>query len=88
MREGGEGGAAGSGGCVSPSVCVCAPVCVRLRKCECAGVPPSVCVCVQSSDCQCCTTVQVEQCRMTRDTEGQRGGGREVVREVGRGEEV
>lgn len=38
-------------------------------------------VCVQSSDCQCCTTVQVEQCRMIRDTEGQRGGGRKMVRE-------
>lgn len=32
---------------------------------------------MHSSDCQCCTTVQVEQCRMIRDTEGQREG-REV----------
>lgn len=39
-------------------------------------VSPCVCVfvCFQS---QCCTTVQVEQCRMTRATKGQKWGGRD-----------
>lgn len=45
-------------------------------------VSPHVCACVSawSSDCQCCATLQVKQCRIIRDTEGHRGGGREAVR--------
>ena len=87
-----EGGCRKWWACVSLCVCVC---CVCVCACKsasylCASV--RVCVCVQSSDCQCCTTVQVEQCRVISDTEGQRGGGREVVRETwggggGRGSE-
>lgn len=38
-------------------------------------------VCVQNPDCQCRTTLQVKQCRIIRDTEGQRGGVREVRKE-------
>lgn len=51
--------------------------CVSLRVC----VVMCVCVCVQNPDCQCRTTLQVKQCRIIRDTEGQRGGVREVRKE-------
>lgn len=62
-------GTAGSRGRVSPCVCVCV----------CAGA--CLCVCVQNPDCQCRTTLQVKQCRIIRDTEGQRGGVGEVRKE-------
>lgn len=57
------------GGGLPEVVGVCLPACV------------CVCVCVQNLDCQCRTTLQVKQCRIIRDTEGQRGGVREVGKE-------
>ena len=63
------------GGGLPEVVGVCLPMCV------------CVCVCVQNPDCQCRTTLQVKQCRIIRDTEGQRGGVGEVRKEGDREQE-
>lgn len=64
-----------------------------VERCEKEGGLPEVvgvcfpgCVFVRGCDCQCCTTVKVEQCRMARATKGQSRGGKEVGRK--RNEEV
>lgn len=74
-----EGGYRKLWACVS--LCVCdVRACVSICVCVFVQVCARMCVCVQSSDCLCRTTVQVKQCRMMRDTEGQeeeKEGGRE-----------